>query len=272
MKERGSSTLGGQNIWFDEEVRRLNADGRGVLLGEFAGDDKIVVFTRHHYYVTGYELTHHFPEDTVRVEKWDAERIYSVTYYDEGQRFFYVKRFPAVTNGGGQQEYLESDCRLVEIVDFVRPRLEVSYKGANAARPSDVVDVAEYIGIKSHKAKGKRITTYEVGGLLFSEAAEVQAEPDEGVDEEAIDEAQVDKLAPEEVGLKPEEEDGGSYPSVKTDGNEIEEFSVDRGLKASEEVAETGPVEGAPEWAEPEPVADAPVELEIVRGEQLDLF
>jgi topoisomerase-4 subunit A len=169
LKEKGASTLGGQNIWFDEEVRRLNADGRGVLLGEFEGDDRIVVFTRHFYYVTGYELTHHFPEDLVRVEKWDPERVYSATYFDEGLRYYYVKRFPAIANGGSQQEWLESDCRLVELVEGDTPRLEVTYQGANAARPADVVDVAVYIGIKSHKAKGKRITTYDVGGLRFLE-------------------------------------------------------------------------------------------------------
>ncbi len=172
LKEKGASTLGGQNIWFDEEVRRLNADGRGVMLGEFEGDDKIVVFTRHHYYVTGYELTHHFPEDTIRVEKWDPQRVYSATYFDEGQNYYYVKRFPAIANGGSQQEWLESDCRLVELTDDEAPRLEVGYQGANAGRPADTVRVTEYIGIKSHKAKGKRITTYDVGTLRFLEPDE----------------------------------------------------------------------------------------------------
>ncbi len=183
LKEKGASTLGGQNIWFDEEVRRLNADGRGVLLGEFEGDDKIVVFTRHNYYVTGYELTHHFPEDTIRVEKWDADRVYSATYFDEGLKYFYVKRFPAITNGGSQQEWLESDCRMVELTDDARPLLEVTYKGANASRPADTVDVAEYIGVKSHKAKGKRITTYDVGTLRFLEPLPLPPGPEPSDDE-----------------------------------------------------------------------------------------
>lgn len=188
LKEKGASTLGGQNIWFDDDIRRLNADGRGMLLGEFEGDDKIVVFGRNRYYVTGYELTHHFPEDTVRVEKWDAERVYSVTYFDRGQNYFYVKRFHAVANGGGQQEYLDADCRLVELTDDARPLLQVTYQGVNASRPADTVDVERYIGIKSHKAKGKRITTYDVGGLRFlaplpssdEPGAEEESEPDGG--------------------------------------------------------------------------------------------
>ncbi len=168
LKEKGTSTLGGQNIWFDEDVRRLNADGRGVLLGEFAGDDRIVVFGEQAYYITGYELTHHFPEDTIRVEKWDPERIYSVMYFDGEQNYYYVKRFVAAA-GERMQDYLDADCRLVEVTSDMRPRLEVTYKGANASRPADVVDVGQYIGVKSNKAKGKRITTYDVRGLKFLE-------------------------------------------------------------------------------------------------------
>ena len=79
VKERGASTLAGQNIWFDEDVMRLNTDGRGRLLGEFQGDDKIIVFTsKGQYYTTGYDTGHHFPEDTIRVEKYAPDRIYSV--------------------------------------------------------------------------------------------------------------------------------------------------------------------------------------------------
>jgi topoisomerase-4 subunit A len=220
LKTHGTSTLGGQNIWFDEEVRRLNADGRGVLLGEFVGDDRIVVFTRHFYYVAGYELTHHFPEDTIRVEKWEAEKVYSATYFDEGQKYFYVKRFPAMANGGSQQEYLESDCRLVELVDHASPLLHVTYKGANATRPADEVDVAEYIGIKSHKAKGKRITTLDVGALRFLTpvapvAPVLPPEPDDdedepGGDEPEPDDESFDEPAPAVVPTEQSDEESAS--------------------------------------------------------------
>ncbi len=260
MKAQGASTLGGQNIWFDEEVRRLNADGRGVLLGEFAGDDKIIVFTRHHYYVAGYELTHHFPEDTVRVEKYDPERVYSVTYFDEGLGFYYVKRFAAITNGGSQQEYLEADCRLVEVVDFERPVLRVTYQGANAARPADTVDVGEYIGVKSHKAKGKRITTYDVGALAFLEP--------EPADEEEIDEADLPDAGAGEGGGY--EEEAGEV--VKADlPDEVQSAGAEAAepdVPGQDEAAEASIEAVAEAEAEPE----KPVEIEIIRGEQLDLF
>lgn len=96
LKERGTSTLGGQNVWFDEDVRRLNADGRGTLLGEFKGDDKIIVWTsKNQYYITGYDLGQHFPDETVRVSRYEADRIYSVCYYDRSQQYYYMKRFTA---------------------------------------------------------------------------------------------------------------------------------------------------------------------------------
>ncbi len=278
LKEKGASTLGGQNIWFDEEVRRLNADGRGVLLGEFAGDDRIVVFTRHHYYVTGYELTHHFPEDTVRVEKWDAERVYSVTYFDEGLHYYYVKRFPAVANGGSQQEYLEDDCRLVEIADDVLPLLEVGYQGANAARAADTVNVAEYIGIKSHKAKGKRITTYDVGVLRFLEV--VAAEPVESEQTGSDDEPE-----PAAQPSVPTEPDDEQYPVHSEPEEEI--APVDQSFDAPEpesdddvndDVNEDPPpsLPEEPETAEAESVSEAedfpvaPIEIEIERAEEVD--
>ena len=86
LKERGASTLGGISVWYDDEIRRLNTDGRGELLGEFSGDDRLIVMTgKGLYYTTGYDLGVHFPEETIRVEKYDPGRIYSVVYFDGEQ-------------------------------------------------------------------------------------------------------------------------------------------------------------------------------------------
>ena len=108
VKERGASTLAGQNIWFDEDVMRLNTDGRGRLLGEFQGDDKIIVFTsKGQYYTTGYDTGHHFPEDTIRVEKYAPDRIYSVAYYDADSRYYYLKRFAAEASDNRMQSFID---------------------------------------------------------------------------------------------------------------------------------------------------------------------
>ena len=171
LKEKGTSTLGGQNIWFDEDVRRLNVDGRGLLLGEFKGDDKIVVWTsKNQYYITGFSVDQHFPDETIRVEKFVAGRIYSLCYYDREQKYYYMKRFQLEASEK-LQSFLDEDS----LADFVcitgveGTKLIVTYQGAHAARPADEVDVDSFIGVKSHRAKGKRITTYDVESLSFLE-------------------------------------------------------------------------------------------------------
>lgn len=178
MKERGTSTLGGQNIYFDEDIMRLNADGRGRLLGEFSGDDRIIVMTaKNLYYTTGYDLGHHFPEDMIRVEKFDSARVYSVVYFDKVAGYFYLKRFNA--EAGDKTQYFldeEGTMQLIAISTDERPRLEITYKGAQASRPADTITVADFIGIKSHRAKGKRLSTYDVDTLTFVEPEEVPEE------------------------------------------------------------------------------------------------
>ena len=178
MKERGTSTLGGQDIYFDEDIMRLNSDGRGRLLGEFSGDDRIIVMTaKNLYYTTGYDLGHHFPEDLISVEKFDSARVYSVVYFDKVAGYFYLKRFNA-ESGDKMQYFLDEDgsMQLIAISTDDRPRLEITYNGAQASRPADTVTVADCIGIKTHRAQGKRLSTYDIDTLTFIEPEEVPEE------------------------------------------------------------------------------------------------
>ncbi len=253
LKERGTSTLGGQNIYFDDEIMRLNTDGRGRLLGEFSGDDRIIVMTaKNIYYTTGYDLGHHFPEDTIRVEKFDASRTYSVVYFDKTAGYYYVKRFNAEASERTQY-FLDEDgtMSLVAISTDRRPRLEVTYKGAQASRPAEVIGIGEFIGIKSHRAKGKRLTTYDVDTLTF-------VEPDEDPDEE------------EPTDLPAED------PADDTRAAETEELIIER----PDAVEQTLDIEVEHRQPAPEVQAEENnVELEIVRNkpddsstEQLNLF
>ncbi len=186
LKERGTSTLGGQNIWFDEDVRRLNADGRGKLLGEFKGDDKLIVWTsKNQYYITNYDLAQHFPDDTLLVTRFRSDRVYSVCYFDREQGYYYMKRFTAEMSDR-MQSFLDEEGQsdFTCITERRGAQLEITYKGAYASRPADLVDVDEFIGIKSHRAKGKRLTTYDVATLRFiePELPEPEEEEDEPID------------------------------------------------------------------------------------------
>ena len=187
LKEKGTSTLGGQNIWYDEDVRRLNTDGRGVLLGEFKGEDKLVVWTsKYKYYITGFNVDQHFPDETVRVERYVAGRVYSLCYFDKEQNYFYMKRFQLEPTEK-MLSFLEDEntMEFVTLTDKLGATLVVSYKGAQASRPADEVDVDSFVGVKSHRAKGKRITTYDVASLSFVEPENPPVEEQEPIDEDS---------------------------------------------------------------------------------------
>ena len=189
VKERGASTLAGQNVWFDEDIMKLNTDGRGRLLGEFEGDDRIIVFTSGgRYYTTGFDTGHHFPTDTLRVEKYDPHRIYSAAYFDGESRYHYLKRFMAEVSDNKMQPFIDDEnsrSHLDGLCADHYPQLEVTYGGAHKNRPADRIDVEQFIGVKSHRAKGKRITTYEVASLRFIEPLRPDpTEPDPEASEE----------------------------------------------------------------------------------------
>jgi topoisomerase-4 subunit A len=183
LKEKGVSTLAGQNIWWDEDVRRLNSDGRGTLIGEFKGNDKIVVWTAKNLaYITGFDTQQHFPDDTLRVERYVPGRIYNVCYFDKEQGYFYMKRFQ-LEQSDKMQYFLDEDgsCRFECISGAKGAKLELTYKGAHENRPADIIDVEEFVGVKSCKAKGKRLTTFDVATLTFIEPEII--EPEEPEDE-----------------------------------------------------------------------------------------
>ena len=186
MKEKGTSTLGGQNIWFDEDVRRLNTDGRGELIGEFKGDDKLVVWTsKHQYYITGFGVEQHFPDETIRVERYVPGTVYSVCYFDKEQNYYYMKRFQLEVSEK-MQSFLDDDnmMEFVAITSAEGATLKVEYTGAHATRPADDMDVDTFVGVKSPRAKGKRITTYQVASLTFIEP---EPAPEPETDEEAVE-------------------------------------------------------------------------------------
>ncbi len=185
LKEKGTSTLGGQNIWWDDDIRRLNSDGRGRLLGEFKGDDRLVVWTsKHQYYVTGFDVAQHFPDETIMVERYVADRVYNLCYFDREQGYFYMKRF-TLEASDRLQSFLDEDgtADFVCITSAVGAKLRITYKGAQATRPADEISVDDFVGVKSRKAKGKRLTTYDVDTLAFIEpepSEEPEEEPESG--------------------------------------------------------------------------------------------
>lgn len=167
LKEKGLSTLGGRKIWFDDSVYRLNVDGRGIFLGEFIADDKILVITKSGYFRhTGFDLSNHFEDNILVIEKFRPGKVYSAVYWDAEQEFYYLKRFMIEESEKPLcfiNEHPES--KLVSITEVEYPRFEIHFGGKHKNRETEIIEVAEFIGVKSYKAKGKRLTSFTVDNI-----------------------------------------------------------------------------------------------------------
>ncbi len=164
LKQKGGSTLGGRQVWFDRDVLRLNYDNRGEYLGEFLSDDLILlVSSKGEYYTSNFDLNNHYEKDIMVIEKFDSNKVWTVALWDAEQKFYYLKRFQFETSQK-KQNFLgdNAESRLVLLSDIDYPRFEVVFGGNDAYREALIIDGEEFIGVKSFKAKGKRLTTFDV--------------------------------------------------------------------------------------------------------------
>ncbi|HER09807.1 MAG TPA: DNA gyrase/topoisomerase IV subunit A, partial [Bacteroides sp.] len=203
MKEKGVSTLGGRKIWFDEDVMRLNVDGRGRFLGEFSGDDRLLVITKSgHFRITSFDLSNHFEDDAWIIEKFRPRKIWSAAYFDAEMDYYYVKRFHIEPTGKSSRFIGDHpDSRLIRITEVEFPRLELKFGGKNKDRDPEIIEVAEFIAVKSYRARGKRLSKYEV--KVIEELAPLeQVEGHLPVEEPPASEVEAPPSVPE-TGSKP---------------------------------------------------------------------
>ncbi len=197
LKAHGASTLGGRKVWFDHDVQRLNYDERGQYLGEFHSDDAVLVVLKNgDFYTSSFDLNNHYEPNILLIEKFDESKVWSAVLYDADQQgFAYVKRFTFErTSGSRRLNFLgeNPNSRFVLLTSQVYPRLLVTYGGADSFREPLELDVEQFIGVKSFKAKGKRITTCaierieELEPTRFPEPEELpeQTEAEEADDED----------------------------------------------------------------------------------------
>lgn len=162
--QKGVSTLGGRKIWFDEDVLRLNTDERGKYLGEFQGEERILVVNKNGtYYTSTFDLTNHYDEEYLIIEKFDERKVWSAVFFDAEQQFYYLKRFrfeetTKILSFIGEAA---GSC-LVALSCERHPRFEILFGGKYVNRPAEVIQADGFIAEKSYKARGKRLTTYEV--------------------------------------------------------------------------------------------------------------
>ncbi len=167
LKAEGVSTLGGRKIWFDPDVLRLNTEKRGDFIGEFIGEDQILVVLRNNtFYLSSFDLSNHYSDQISVIEKFDVNKVWTAIFFDADQEYYYLKRF--TMDGSTKIQGFIGDnkaSKLICLSDATYPQFEIKFKGASADRPIEKIDAEDFIAIKSFKARGKRLTTHEVAKI-----------------------------------------------------------------------------------------------------------
>ena len=197
LKEKGISTLKPRKIWFDETVQRLNVDARGDLLGEFRGEDKILVVLQNGTIkIIDPDLSTHFSDDMIVLEKWIPKKPLSVVYFEGKKQRFFVKRF-LIENENRQDKFItdHKDSFLETISTDWKPVIEVVFNKIRNKnqKPNQVIELEQFISIKGVKAIGNQLTSDKVKqinileSIAYEPPTEVPADEIEVVDEKIVD-------------------------------------------------------------------------------------
>lgn len=224
FKEKGVSTLKPRKIWFDDVVRRLNVDGRGELIGEFKGEDLLLVINQKGVAKTMLPVvTAHFDDDMIVLEKWNPNKPISAIYWEGEKERFYVKRF-LIENENREDMFIsEHPKSYLELVSTDwRPKIELEFPKPRGkdAKENQEIDIEGFIAIKGIKALGNQLTSEKVKNINVLEPLPFEEEPEEApndmevIDEENIsgpqDTASKDAPVEEETPEKePDKENGG---------------------------------------------------------------
>ncbi|PIQ27455.1 MAG: DNA topoisomerase IV [Bacteroidetes bacterium CG18_big_fil_WC_8_21_14_2_50_41_14] len=209
QREGGVSTLGALNIWYDDSVRRLNSDERGVFIGAFTGDEKILtILSTGEFKLTGYDQSTHFDDEMISITKFDPDTVISAIYYDGEQGKYFVKRFQVPDNSSVNKPFLfiseGKGSKLTKISLDYLPRLSFEVKKDNTDHfEYEVVPLADFIAVKSFKAKGKRLSNYTLKSIKLIDPIPYtppETEEDEngvfGTEEDLVDELEIDPTEP----------------------------------------------------------------------------
>ena len=213
LKSHGHSTLGGRKIWFDPDINRLNYDEHGQFLGEFHDDDQILVILKNgEFYLTNFDVSNHYENNILRIEKYQPDKVWTVVLYDADQQGYpYLKRF-VVEASKRKQNFLgeNANSQLLILTDTVYPLIKVVFGGNDAYREPIEIDAEQFIAVKGFKAKGKRISTWSIGSI---EELEPQRFPEPEETEEAEEAEETEEAEITDEGDEQETSDSPEAPS-----------------------------------------------------------
>lgn len=211
LKEKGVSTLKPRKIWFDDTVQRLNVDGRGELVGEFRGEDKLLIINQFGVAKTVTpEVTMHFDNDMIVLEKWIPKKPISAIYYNGEKELYYVKRF-LIENEGKEESFISDhpDSQLEIVSTDWRPMAEVVFakERGKDRRDNLEINLEEFIDVKGISAQGNQLTKYKVNQINLLDPLPYEAPEEVHADDlEVVDETEV----PSETSDKKQSSEGSN--------------------------------------------------------------
>ncbi len=217
LHQEGVSTLAARRIWYDETVRRLNAEGRGELLGNFKGDDQLLEISASGVYrLLSFDLSTHFEEDMLLLEKFESSKPITALYFDGEKKRFYVKRFLIEGTGKKEKFISESEGSYLEMVSLdAQPRVDLVFKKIKGKqKENEEILLSDFISVKGIKAMGNQLTRDEVKEINILESLP-EPEVEEVSQAEVIsDESQKEDVAANEESANFEDNDLGEDSQI----------------------------------------------------------
>jgi len=273
LKSKGVSTLSGRKIWYDDVLRRLNADGRGKYLGEFDGEDKILtVLSNGNYELTSFDLNNHFDDKMIVIEKYNPAKTYTVVHIDGKSKNYLVKRFMFENIVAGKQLTIINDepgSKLVLISGSKQPVVKVEQLKGKEQTPEIVeTDLSELIDVKGMKAMGNRLSQYPVKSIELMSENDLEDDDITGKEQDSeIEESVLESPDADETSETPEikEDETGKFPPQSA-------LSPDKSIEASSNPGESqnAPVESPPKKVDFE--ITNPDDIQLDDNGQLGLF
>ncbi len=199
LKSKGVTTLEGKDIWYDPDIQRLNEDGRGEHIGQYSGNDRVLaIFSNGSYYTTNYELVNKYQGDVIRIGKLDLSRTYTVLYWDNAAKAYYIKRFSFVESNNTPVSFISDSkgSKLIDLSDDLHPQVKLTFGGRQEGRDAEVIDAEEFIAKKGLTAKGKKCSSLDLKSVEFIEPLHKPEDDLVPEEEEPID-IELDEEIPE---------------------------------------------------------------------------
>ena len=199
LKSKGVTTLEGKDIWYDPDIQRLNEDGRGEHIGQYSGNDRVLaIFSNGSYYTTNYELVNKYQGDVIRIGKLDPNRTYTVLYWDNAAKAYYIKRFSFVESNNTPVSFISDSkgSKLIDLSDDLHPQVKLTFGGRQEGREAEVIDAEEFIAKKGLAAKGKKCSSLDLKSVEFIEPLHKPEDDLVPEEEEPID-IELDEEIPE---------------------------------------------------------------------------